>query len=438
MFAAERAGAIMPILRRALAAVLAASLTTAAWAQAGSDPAAAPEAVESRPAAATVARATVAEVVARVPVSGTLVAQQEIQVFPQVSGYEIVEIAVDAGDRVEKGALLARLSDLTLNAQLQQAEAEYMRAEAALRQARSQVASTEAALNQAAAALERAQALRRSGSASQAALDQAISAEASARAAAASAADGVAVAQAALAQAAAARDIARLNVERTRIVAPEAGVISARTAELGAIAGTGQAPLFTLVAGGRIELAGEIIETALGDLKMGDPATVRVAGVGEVEGTVRLVPAAVDPVTRLGVVRISLGDDPALRTGLFATGWIITERRQAVTVPASAVLTAAGHETVQVVRNGRIETREVEAGLLWEDLREIRAGLEAGETVVARAGAFFRDGDPIDAVEPAAPAGEPGGTAAPAPAADGSAAEAAAPTGAAQAAQVQR
>jgi len=102
------------------------------------------------------------------------------------------------------------------------------------------------------------------------------------------------------------------------------------------------------------------------------------------------------------------------------------------------VLTAAGHETVQVVRNGRIETREVEAGLLWEDLREIRAGLEAGETVVARAGAFFRDGDPIDAVEPAAPAGEPGGTAAPAPAADGSAAEAAAPTGAAQAAQVQR
>ena len=62
----------MPILRRALAAVLAASLTTAAWAQAGSDPAAAPEAVESRPAAATVARATVAEVVARVPVSGTL------------------------------------------------------------------------------------------------------------------------------------------------------------------------------------------------------------------------------------------------------------------------------------------------------------------------------------------------------------------------------
>ncbi|AXC50953.1 efflux RND transporter periplasmic adaptor subunit [Paracoccus suum] len=356
--------------------------------------------VTARPAAATVEDAVVSEVLAQVPVSGTLVARQEVQIFPQVQGFEITELLVEPGDRVEKGQLLARLSDATLKAQLAQAEAEYQRAEAGLSQSRSQIASAAASLNQATSALERVQRLQRSGNASQATLDQAVSAEASARAAAASAGDGVAVAQAQVAQAEAARDIARLNVERTEIKAPVAGVVSNRTAELGAIAASGAQPLFTMTANGQIEVAGEVIETALEQLKVGDPALMRVAGVGDVTGEVRLVPASVDPVTRLGIVRVSLEANPALRTGLFASGWITTERRDAVTVPAGAILASddpAGG-VVQVVKNDRIETRPVRAGLLWDGRREIIEGLAAGETVLARAAAFFSNGDPVEPV----------------------------------------
>lgn len=357
-------------------------------------------ATAARPAAATVESAVIGEVMAQVSVSGTLVARQEVQIYPQVQGFEITELLVEPGDTVEQGQLLARLSDATLKAQLAQAEAEYQRSEAGLSQARSQIASAAASENQAASALERVQRLQRSGNASQAALDQAVSAEASARAGAASAADGVAVAQAQVVQAAAARDIARLNVAHTEIKAPVAGVVSNRNAELGAIAGSGAQPLFTLIGNGQIEVAGEVIETALEQLNVGDTALMRVAGVGEVSGEVRLVPASVDPVTRLGIVRVSLEANPSLRTGLFASGWITTERRDAVTVPSSAVLASDNPvgEVVQVVRDNRIQTRPVKAGLLWQGRREIIEGVAVGETVVARAAAFFRDGDPVDPV----------------------------------------
>src|SRR5690606_7568038 len=312
---------------------------------------------------------------ARVPVPGSLVARQEVQIHALVSGHEITTIDAEGGDRVEEGQVLARLSEDVLAAQLAQAEAEYQRALAGVSQAESQIASAEATLTQAVAALERTRSLRKSGNASQAVLDQAIATEASARAASASASDGLGVARAALALAEAARSIAQLNLDHARITAPVDGVVVARTARLGAIPGGGGDPLFTLIAGGEVELEADVIETALTQLKPGDPAEIEVAGLGKVAGKMRLVPAAVDPVTRLGQARIALDPDPRLRPGLFASGWIITERRQALTLPSSAILADASGERVQVVKDGRIESRPVRAGLLSQGRREILEGV---------------------------------------------------------------
>ena len=359
------------------------------------------------PAAPTVTVATsrMAEVLAQVPITGTLVARQEAQVFPKVSGYEITELLVEAGDDVAAGQLLARVSNSTLTAQLKQAEAEYQRAEAGVGQARSQIASADAARTQAVTALDRAERLRDSGNLSQAALDQAVAAEAGAQAQAASAADGLAVAEAALAQADAARSIAALNLDNTRIKAPVAGLIVERNARLGAIAAAGGEPMFRIVSGNDIEVSAQVIETALQALKPGLPAQVSVAGIGDIDGTVRLTPASVDPVTRLGLVRIGLQNDPRLRTGLFASGWITTAVRDAVTVPAGAVLSDGEGDTLRVVDpDGVVEVRKVRAGLLWNERREIAEGLQIGETVIARSGAFFRNGDIVIPMDPDAAA----------------------------------
>ena len=298
------------------------------WAQ---DAASGSEAVAQSVPAVTVAPARRAEVQARVPVSGTLVARQKVQVFPQVSGYEITEILVEAGDQVEKGDVLARLSTDTLAAQLAQAEA--------------------------------------------------------------------------------ARRIARLNLDRATILAPVPGLVVARNAELGALAGASAEPLFSLIADGAVEMEAEVIETALRQLKMGDPAEISAAGLGKVDGRVRLIPASVDPVTRLGLMRISLDAQAGLRTGLFASGWVIPARRDAVTVPATAVLSDSQGDRVQVVADGRVESRPVRAGLLWDGQREIVEGVTEGEQVIARSGAFFRDGDQVRAISAEAATTAEAGTA---------------------------
>lgn len=320
----------------------------------------------------TVATAENARMQAQVPVTGSLVARQEVQVYPLVSGYEIVEVLAETGDSVEKDQVLARLSTATLEAQLAQAAAEHLRAEAGLKQAGT--------------TLERAQRLRNSNSGSQATLDDAIAAEVNARA-------GVAQAEAAL-------RIARLDLERAEITAPVAGLITAKNATLGALSGSAAEPLFTMIAEGKIELSAQVIETALQQVSVGDPVKVNVAGLGEVDGKVRLIPASVDPVTRLGIMRISLDDVAGLRTGLFASANIITAKREAVTVPATAVLANDEGEHVQVVKDGVIEARPVQTGLLWDGRREIIEGITAGETVIARAGAFFRDGDNVRVIKP--------------------------------------
>lgn len=349
-------------------ALLLAGLALPAVAEDSTSPdAAAESAVERSVPSVTVAPAEMAEVQARVPVVGSLIARQEVQIYSQVSGLEITEILVEAGDTVEKGQVLARLSTDTLAAQLAQADAGYQQAEAAMKQA--------------ATALERVERLRASNNASQATLDDAIAAEANA--------------QAGLAQADAARQIARLDLDRAEIVAPVSGLVVERNAILGALAGGGAGPLFMLLADGEIEMSAEVIETALQSLSIGDPAEIQVAGLGNITGEVRLIPASVDPVTRLGKMRISLDAAPGLRTGLFASGSVITAKREAVTVPATAVLSDDEGDRVQVVKDGVVQAHPVKAGLIWEGRREIVEGIEEGEQVIARSGAFFRDGDMV-------------------------------------------
>ena len=197
-------------------------------------------------------------------------------------------------------------------------------------------------------------------------------------------------------------DLAQLNLGWTEVTSPVDGVVSARDVQLGAMgSGTGDA-MFTIVGDGSIEWQAEVVETALQQLKLDDPAIASVAGLGEVRGHVRRLPAAVDAATRLGDLRVTLEQTAGLRPGLFASGWIIVDRHDGLTVPLTAVLDDIGGQVVQVVADGMVETRAVQAGAIWQGRREILSGLQPGEQVITRAGAFFRDGDRVVPVTEAA------------------------------------
>jgi RND family efflux transporter MFP subunit len=179
------------------------------------------------------------------------------------------------------------------------------------------------------------------------------------------------------------------------VVAPADGIVSRRMARVGGYAAGAAEPMFRIVANGEVELDAEVTETRMAGLKIGQSARVEVAGVGEITGKVRLVSPEVDKATRLGRVRIYLGDNPALRVGAFARGVIETATSRGLAVPASAVLYGPEGPSVQVVRDHRVETRPVKMGLSVGALAEVREGLQDGELVVSRSGTFLRDGDAV-------------------------------------------
>jgi multidrug efflux pump subunit AcrA (membrane-fusion protein) len=110
---------------------------------------------------------------------------------------------------------------------------------------------------------------------------------------------------------------------------------------------------------------------------------------------VRFISNTIDQTTQLGEVRLQLNFDPRVRVGAFGAGKIELERRCGPAIPLSAVIYADEGAIVQVVRDDSIESRRVTVGSINGDGVEIRDGLAEGESVVARAGAFVRDGDRV-------------------------------------------
>lgn len=362
----------------------------------------------SRENAATAVTTGVVErrqISAVVHVSGTVLPRNEVFVTPQVGGLLIRQVLVDEGDWVEPGVLLVRLQRDVYEIELARAEAEEARASSAIRQALNQINASNATAVETDADLARISQLFENGNVSEATYEEAVANAEAARADAASARDALAIAEAERSGAELQREIAGINLSWTEITAPVTGIVGKRNAKVGALTTTSGDPLLTIHEGGGLELVAEVIETSLGSIEPGDGGAIDVAGVGPLVGIVRLVSPTVNPTTRLGEVRITLEGDKNLRSGLFGSGVIETERRMALTVPLTAILSDSVGDYVQIVKDGIVERRSVIPGLVWQGRREIVSGLEEGDTVIARSGAFFRDGDRVRPVEPDPDAG---------------------------------
>jgi RND family efflux transporter MFP subunit len=358
------------------------------------------------PPAVSVVRAAAHDFVDRLFVSGTLIARDEAMVGAQIDGLRIVELLADDGDHVTKGQVLARLDRSQLDALVAENDAALARADAAIAQATSQIGQFEAAFAQTQAELDRARRLDVQ-IVTQATLDQRIAAFRTAQSQLGVGKSALAAAEADKASRAAERRELMVRIDRTEVKAPVAGIISRRTARLGAVALSASDAMFRIISDGAIELEAEIPEQSLARLEPGMQAKIALPGVpGEVEGSVRLISEEVDRTTRLGKVRIALPLDAQARIGSFASGVVNIARRSGVGVPTRAVTRGDDGDFVEVVKEDRVELRKVTIGITNSRFAEIRVGLGAGEMLVARAAAFLRSGD---RVRPIASEGEVGG-----------------------------
>lgn len=345
--------------------------------------------------AVTVVKASMADFVETVLVTGSVVARDEVMVAPEIEGFRIVDLQVEEGDAVDKGRVLARLSSDILDAQLAQSDANIARADAAIAVARSAIVQAEAAEKEAEQAFDRARPLRQSGTISESVFDQRQAAATSAKARLVSARDSLRSAEADRAAQAAARQETLWRKERSEIRSPVNGIVSRRTARVGAVASATGDPLFRIIANGEVELDAEVTERDMAGIKVGQPALLSITGSGDVRGAVRLISSEVDRSTRIGKARISLGVNPALRLGAFGRGTVETGRSRGIGLPTTAVVFRTEGATVQVIESDKVVTRRVETGLKSPQLVEIRQGLAEGELVVVRSGTFLRDGDVV-------------------------------------------
>lgn len=199
--------------------------------------------------------------------------------------------------------------------------------------------------------------------------------------------------------------LARLTLPEggtSAIQAPVAGLVSASTAAIGAVAsGKGEA-LFSIIPRGEFELVGQVPIRDLAKLTVNQTAKIKIIGGGDVDGKVRRVGTTIEPNTQLGQVFVTISSTRRLLANSAGRAMIKTGQSCGVSVPLTAILYGTAGTVVQVVRRERIETRRVEVGLMSAGQVEIREGLLEGDVVVARAGALLREGDPVRPVTAAA------------------------------------
>lgn len=336
---------------------------------------------DAAPAAAPKPALSVAAVQARserwpqtLAANGSLAAWREVQVGTEASGQRIQRVAVDIGQRVRRGQLLAQLASDSLAAELAASQAGLLEAQASAQDA--------------AATAARLKSLAGTEAVSAQQVEQAQAAEATARA-------RVAAAQARV-------QADQLRLSHTRVVAPADGVIATKEAVEGALPQPGQT-LFTLIRDGRLEWRAEVPGADLGRLAVGQPVRITPAGGQALDGRVRLVAPTVDPASRMGRVLVDVPAQGGARAGMFARGEFVLGEAAVLTLPQSALLLRDGFAYVFRVEGSKVRQAKVEAGRRQGERVEIRAGLKAGEPVVAQGVGFLADGDTVRVV--AAPAG---------------------------------
>lgn len=314
--------------------------------------------------------------------NGNIAAWQEAVIGPEIGNLRLTEVRVNVGDHVRKGEVLARIASATVAADRAQAQAA--------------VAEAEALLAEAIANGDRARKYQETGFLSAQQINQYLTAEKAAHAR--------------LNAARAKLQADEVRLAQTTVRAPDAGVISARSAAVGALAQPG-VELFRLIRGGRLEWRAEVSASDLGQLQPGVKATLIAPGGARVQGRVRMVAPTVDPRTLNGLVYVDLplGEGDTLRAGSFARGEFELGKAPALVLPQSAVLLREGFSYVFRLEGQaratlmKVAQTKVTLGRRQGDRIEITGGLDARAQVVASGAGFLADGDLVRVVSAPAP-----------------------------------
>ena len=329
-----------------------------------------------------------------VALTGTVQAQTEINQSFRIDG-RLIERAVDVGDTVRPGQLIARLDPQNEESALQAARAQLSAARARLAEAqnnyeRMRELVAEDAVSR--AQYEQAEALRKTAEAQVEAAQQQV-------------------------------NLAGNRLGYTRLVSDVAGVVTARGPEPGEVVGAGRMVVQVAREGARdavFDVPAQIKDAVLLDPKGVDaPArNGRAAQAAEsarelsvvlamnpqvkAVGRVREVAPRADPVTGTFAVRVRLIDPPpAMRLGSTVTGRLRVVGATGIALPSSALIRAGGKTAVWVVdkATGAVNQRVIELRGADAALVQVASGLQPGDIVVTAGVQALRPGQKVRLLE---------------------------------------
>lgn len=293
-----------------------------------------------------------------VRVVGRTRSRDDVMVIPELTGLRVLRVEAEVGDVVRAGQALAVLDGSSLDIERDAMRSEFERTRGEYERARALVAS------------------------------QLVSREFFKQK------------QSAYEQARARHDSAKLDVQRTRVVAPAAGLIYRRTATIGGLT-DGSIALFEIAKDGQIEMEARVPEAIVGRLRPGMPVSVEIAGrSGAIAGEVRLVSPNVDSLSRAADVRIRLHDTVGLQVGAFAQAKIDVAKVEGWTIPRSALQQdSIGTYVWRVDGKGAVSRLAVTSTIETPQSVIVAESLE-GIRIAAKAGPFLRQNDRVRIAKP--------------------------------------
>jgi RND family efflux transporter MFP subunit len=300
-------------------------------------------------------------------ISGSLTAVREAQVRAESSG-PVDEVKVDAGQRVNSGAVLAKLDDTALRDA-------FLSARAALR-------SAEVTMADARRDLDRDERLHQAGAISERELERSRT--------------QVATSEAALADARSRMVSAQEQLEKTTIRAPFSGIVSERGISAGDVVQSG-ALLYTVIDPSSMQLEATVPTDQLQSLRVGTPVQFTVSGYGarRFEGRIARINPSVDPATRQVRIYVTIPNrDQGLVAGLFTEGRVESQRKRTAAIPLAALDPKGTSNEILRLKEARVQRVRVELGIrdLAAELVEVVQGLAPGDTVLLGSSQGLPDG----------------------------------------------
>jgi len=184
------------------------------------------------------------------------------------------------------------------------------------------------------------------------------------------------------------------SIKKSRIIAPVSGVVQQRLIAAGDFVKRGQA-LFKITNPARLQAWLPYPETAALQIAIGQTVIVKSLLTKELlfQGEISELQPAIGPGSRALMTITDIDDPGDLRPEATITGRVLIEtRRGAVMVPEISVVRRPGGDVVYAINGNRAKAHPVLTGQIEGDRVEILSGLEGNETIAADGAAFLTDG----------------------------------------------